>query len=402
MPTPGRASTSATRGAAGPTAGTRWLRRLGAAALAAAVALPTLPHPRACAGDEPGAPESDPLDRARRQAIERGCAFLAAKQSRGGSFGEDKAIIAFTALSTLALMSSGSSIERGPYGTQVKKGVDFLVGLLKETGPRADRQVPDGFFAVNSDNNSKMHGQGYATLCLASALGSAKEDRAAVLRDVLRRAVACSEYSQTGTGGWGYEPDPRGEHEGSVTVTVAQGLRAARDAGLLVNDAKVKLALRYLRNSQKNKPGQPEDGSFKYSITTERSTYALTAAAISAFFLFGEYGNRKDPSDAIQRGIAYMKAQLSREMRVREWFFYGNFYAAWAAWQWDGDEPDAGASGFWGPWHREVYRVLIEEQANDGSWFDAGDRFNFGQVLATAFAVLTLAIPDEQLPIFQR
>jgi hypothetical protein len=367
--------------------------RLAVALLAATLAPVGVLGARFVAADGPRDSDSAAeFAKARRDAIRRGCDWLVTKQHQDGSFGEDRARVAFTALSTLALMAQGSGVHRGPYGESVSLGVQFLSRLVAN---KTKTDTPnDGFFTTPGDANSKMHGQGYATLCLASALGSASAETAPTMREVLRQAVACCEASQTGTGGWGYEPDSSGDHEGSVTVTVAQGLRASRDAGIVVNDARVRRALSYLRKSQK------EDGSFRYSISTDRSTYALTAAAVSAFFLFGEYGNRRDPKDPLQRGIAYLKETLPSEMKRREWFYYGHFYAAWAAWQWDGDEPDG--SGFWGPWHRAVYPVLLREQGNEGNWVDGQDRFNFGPVLPTAFAVLTLAIPDEQLPIFQR
>ena len=116
--------------------------------------------------------------------------------------------------------------------------------------------------------------------------------------------------------------------------------------------------------------------------------------------------------------VAYLKRQLRIQMRSQEWFFYGHFYAAWAAWQLDGEKPlpdggDAWTDGptdpdiertkqFWGPWHAKVYPVLIDAQLADGHWHDPVDRFAFGDVLPTAFAVLTLAIPDERIPVFQR
>ena len=105
-------------------------------------------------------------------------------------------------------------------------------------------------------------------------------------------------------------------------------------------------------------------------------------------------------------------------MRDREWHFYGHFYAAWAAWQHDGDHAEAGpdetwgddprspdieaTQRFWGPWHAKVYPDLIRSQHDDGRWDDPNDDYKFGDLLSTAFAVLTLAIPDELIPVFQR
>jgi hypothetical protein len=358
------------------------------------------------------------LNAARRRAIARGCVWIASKRNLDGSFGDDKALVAFTALSTLALMSQGSGIDRGPFGQDVRKGIEFLVRLI-ESPPKTDLRLPRGYFHAPRDANSKMHGQGYAMLALASALASADATMGRRIRNVLRDAIDCAEASQTQTGGWGYDPNPAAEHEGSVTVTVAQGLRAARDAGLHVSELVVRAGIGYLKRSQKRLGARhPENGSFKYSLAQESSTYALTAAAISSFFLFGEYaGDAADPH-RIQDGVAYMKRQLRVQMRTPQWFYYGHFYAAWAAWQLDGEKPlpEAGASWsegpldadiertkqFWGPWHAKVYPFLIRTQLDDGRWQDELDKFQFGDLLPTTFAVLTLAIPDELLPIFQR
>jgi hypothetical protein len=361
----------------------------------------------------------------RRAAIRRGCDYLASRQHAEGSFGDNKALVAFTSLSALALMAEGSTLgsggpenARGPHGKIVAKAVEWLLKLVEE--PTQTRDV--GYFYFPQDLSSKMHGQGYATLALASALGSADEKTGARIKAVLRKAVTCAETSQTGTGGWGYYPDPAQEHEGSVTVTIAQGLRAANYAGVKVSRDTVVRGLDYLRRSQKRYPAGSSnsawDGSFKYSITTERSTYALTAAAISSFFLFGEYGSRPEDKDAIARAIAFLKRHLPTQMKSREWHFYGHFYAAWAAWQKDGDKPEPGpgetwgadpksndierTDRFWGPWHAKVYPDLLRTQREDGSWEDPNDDYKFGDLLPTAFAVLTLAIPDEMIPVFQR
>jgi hypothetical protein len=337
-------------------------------------------------------PAVDPA--ARRDAIRRGCAYLASegKQGANGGFGEDKAIVATTALCVLALMADGSTDGRGPYGHEVSRGIDFLVNLVEHP---TNKDTTEGYFYYTHDNNSRMHGQGYATLALASALGTSTGGRYARIHAVLEKAVACIEGAQTRTGGFGYEPVANQEHEGSVTVTVAQGLRAARDAGIHVNRNLVEMALRYLERSQK-----PDDGSFRYSLYVDRSSYALTAAALSSFFLYGRY--RDDASHVLQRGLDYLMDQLDDVQKRSQWYYYGNFYAGWACWQVDGNDWDSD-TGYWSRWHRRIYPDLLARQRRaDGGWDDPYDRFEFGDLVPTAFAILTLAIPDEVLPIFQR
>jgi hypothetical protein len=340
----------------------------------------------------------------RRRAIQRGCLFLAGRpgsihghadyagrQRETGAWGDQQAQVAITALCVLALMSDGSTDGRGPYGLAVKRGLNFLIGLV-EARTESSR-YPEGYFWHPEDSSSRMHGQGFATLALASALGTSKGDRARTIRAVLEKAVRCIEGAQADTGGFGYEPRPDNDHEGSVTVAVAQGLRAARDAGVLVNEQVIERGLRYLKRSQK------KDGSFQYSLHQEQSSYALTAAALSSFFLYGSYKDDEDGTH--RRAIQYLQEQMRTPEQA--WYYYGHFYAAWAFWQHDGDAWDDRPGNVWGWWHHRVYPDLLERrQRSDGSFEEDRGRYDFGAELSTAFAILTLAIPDEQLPIFQR
>lgn len=352
---------------------------------------------------ERGTPEAESAKQERRLAIRRGCMFLAGepgslpgtkdyagKQRSDGGWGDDKAVVALTSLSVLALMAEGSTDGRGPHGEAVKRGIDFLLRLIEDRSPSS--RYHEGYFWFPQDSSSRMHGQGYATLALASALGTSRGERAKRIRDVLEKAVRCIEGAQAQTGGFGYEPRPDDDHEGSVTVAVAQGLRAARDAGIVVRGEVVRRGLAYLKNSQK------KDGSFQYSLTQEQSSYALTAAALSSFFLYGSY--RDDPENTLQRGIDYLRRRL--EQGEDAWYFYGHFHAAWACWQWDGHTWADRYENLWGWWHHQVYPDMLRRQRRDGSFEEQRGRYDFGPVLSTAFAICTLAIPDEQVPIFQR
>jgi len=341
----------------------------------------------------------------RRLAIRRGCDYLCGKPgsspaSRGykgvqrtdGGFGPNRAVVALTSLAVLALMADGSTDGRGRHGKAVRLGINFLLRLIES--PKPDGRYPAGYFWYPQDGTSRMHGQGFATLALATALGTSKGDRAAKIRAALIKAVACIEGAQTRQGGFGYQPEPSTDHEGSVTVAVAQGLRAARDAGIVVNEKTIRKGLHYLQRSQK------ADGSFQYSLHQDQSSYALTAAALSSFFLYGKY--KDDSQLTVSRAIKYLRGRLKRHTDVA-WYYYAHFYGAWAAWQWDGHTWAGGSKNLWGWWHRKVYPDLLRRQREtDGSFEPDPGRYDYGPVLSTAFAVLTLAIPDEVIPIFER
>jgi hypothetical protein len=352
-----------------------------------------------------GTPEPAKLRVDRRTAIRRGCDYLcgkpgsepgtpkyAGKQRFDGAFGDNRAAVALTSLAVLALMADGSTDGRGRHGKAVARGVTFLLQLIEN--PKPSKRYPEGYFWYSKDSTSRMHGQGFATLALATALGTTNGKRAKRIREALIKAVACIEAAQTSTGGFGYQPEPSTDHEGSVTVAVAQGLRAARDAGIVVNENVVRSGLHYLRKSQK------QDGSFQYSLHQPQSSYALTAAALSSFFLYGRY--KDGPKLGITRAIAYLREKLERHADVA-WYYYGHFYAAWAAWQWDGHTWSPEGKNLWGWWQQRVYPDLLDKQRKtDGSFEPDSGRYDYGPVLSTSFAVLTLAIPDEIIPIFQR
>ncbi|MFV1959350.1 MAG: prenyltransferase/squalene oxidase repeat-containing protein [Planctomycetota bacterium] len=368
-------------------------RGAGGALLGLGLSLGARPLPAVLALPREARGEPATLRKRRRAAIEAGCRFIAKSQRKGdGAFGNNNGVVAITALSVLALMADGSTDGRGRYGKAIRRGLDFLLDLIEH--PKRPDDWPPGYFYHPQDPSSKMHGQGYATLALATAIGTSSGRRAARMQAVLKKAVACIEQAQTATGGFGYDPTPAGDHEGSVTVAVAQGLRAARDVGIPTSANVASRGLYYLKRSQNR------DGSFRYSVYVERSTYALTAAALSSFFLYGRYTD--DREKTMGRGLDYMMRRIPVVRSQRRWYYYGNFYAAWACWQKDGGRWDAASGGYWARWAREMLPHILGEQKRDGSWEDKVDQFEFGTVLPTAFACLTLSVPDETLPIFQR
>ena len=211
-------------------------------------------------------------------------------------------------------------------------------------------------------------------------------DRSRELRLKIQRAVRVIENSQTNTGGWGYEPNHATSHEGSITVTVVQALRLARDAGFVVDKEVHKRGLAYLRDSQK------PDGSFKYSLMSDTSTPALTAAALTAMHGFGEYYSK-----AVRTGLEYLidSTQSSHQL---QWPFYARYYIAQAFYRAGGKH--------WDYWKRVRIDRIIEEQYAQGYWDDRimaeSRRGSHGRAYATAFSVLALSVQDGYLPLFQR
>jgi hypothetical protein len=311
---------------------------------------------------------------------------------RDGAFGRTEAgTIGVTSLCLLAFMAAGHQENRGTYGEVLRKGISYLLAHSQRPSAKNPRLAvsgkPVGFIYHPKDSDSRMHGHGYATQVLVLAYGSGRAGtaRARELKRKIRLAVRIIENSQTITGGWGYEPSPASFHEGSVTVTAVQALRLARDAGFVVDKRVQERGLRYLRESQRR------DGAFKYSTVDDRSSCALTAAAITAMHGFGEYY-----SSSIRKGLKYLEENYRRS-RGQVWPFYGNYYAAQAFYR-------AGGR-LWRLWNRELVPFILENQHADGYWDDkllAPSPRSHGRAYATALSCLALSVSDGYLPLFQR
>ena len=307
--------------------------------------------------------------------------------------------MAVTALATLAWMAGGDSPERGEHGRELALAIDWIVAHT-ELDPRAKHP---GYISLAGDPTSRMHGHGLAALALAQAMSlSPKSDRGARIERALRAAVACIERSQGIEGGWWYQPRKSLEHEGSITVCAVQALRAARNAGFQVDPLTIARALDYLARSQK------EDGSFRYALGDERSTLALTAAAVATLNAAGKYEGRplQEAYDYVFRGLAARQSWMDRhpdapleDRRLAEerdaryaWCaYYERLVLAQALWQ----HPDREA---FERWTQSETRLVLTSQREDGSWHDG----RFGDVYATATNCLVLALPEGLLPIFQR
>lgn len=285
--------------------------------------------------------------------------------------------VASTSLGVLALMAGGNAYGRGEYGAAVAKGLRYLIKVTQ----------PNGFVGLDESADGRMHSQGFAVLAIAEAYGMVPRAEQANVQRALTQAVRLIVRSQTREGGWGYHHagDPNaaaGWDEASVTITMVQALRAARNAGVQVDASVIHRAQDYVRRCAK------PDGSFRYSLAQnyDRSSYELTSAAVSTLNATGVYA-----SEELHRGMDFMKRawQDNPWKACSNFEYYGNFYAAQAVYQ---AGPDV-----WQVWFPPVRDYLIRTQRPEGNW-----ESQRGDLYATAICALILQIPYKYLPIFQR
>ena len=347
-------------------------------------------------------------DEGRIASIERALEWLATRQeSRDGSMAvgdanpKGRAPLAITSLSALAWMAGGSTPTRGRYQKNVSRAVEYLLANTQR-----DADPHPGYIKDQGDELSRTHGHGLATLALAEAFtmspNSALGKR---IGETLKAAVRRIEDSQGAEGGWYYEPYRTIQHEGSVTVSLLQALRAADDVGIHVNPDTIARAVEYMEKLQILDTTDVGDGAklggFRYGIGDSKTSIALTAAGLATLQAAGIYSGR-----AFDEGYDYVWRQLlarddNPSGNEAAFPYYERFYLSQALWQLRDTER-------YRTWAEPRMRLLIDEQEPSGAWTDVryangmAQRNMYGASYATACNILFLALPDDTLPVFHR
>jgi prenyltransferase beta subunit len=303
------------------------------------------------------------------RAIAQGFEWLRQHQGPDGAFGSGafRGNIAITSLAALALMASGSSPDRGPFGPEIDGALSYVM----------ENTAASGFISVNAAaTHGPMYSHGWGTLFLAEAYGMTHRNE---IREKLQKAVRLIVDTQNHEGGWRYQP-ARNDADLSVTICQINALRAARNTGIFVPRETVEACIRYVKQSQNS------DGGFRYMLQGGASEFPRSAAGVVALYSAAVY-----ESEQVDRGIAYLR-QFRPALRVTSSFshyFYAHYYAAQAMWIRGGDD--------WDSWYPAIRDDLIRRQSPDGSWPDS-----VCPEYGTAMALIVLQMPNELIPIFQR
>lgn len=321
--------------------------------------------------------------------LHRAVQYLLSQQdpATGGIHNKMRNETAMTALSILALGSCGHQPgDATPEGKAMRRALDYVLA--------ADNQEPDGYFGRK--DGSRMYGHGITSLMLAEMLGmggDGKQDT--TIRERCHKAIDLILRAQkvpkndNNRGGWRYSPDA-GDSDMSVTVWQTMALRAARNAGFNVPKEAIDEAVRYIKRSYE--PGRDARrggaalGGFGYQGRgRELST---TAEGLLALLVCGDY----DSEEVKGAGERLFRDPIRPGER---WFFYTTYYYAQSMYQRGGKYAEEGG--------RIVSDVLLPLQSREGWWEGlGGEERGGGKVYATAMAVLSLAVKNHFLPIYQR
>lgn len=325
------------------------------------------PDPRGGAGLGQDKVTVDPAT----EAIIRGALrWLASRQSGNGSWSTgdgERHEVAMTGYVLMSFMTAGQLPEEGEYGTNVAKGVSFLLNSVK----------PDGFIQYGTTN---MYGHGVASIALAEAYGQTRDAR---IKPKLEAAIKLIINCQNAEGGWRYAPR-MADADISVTVLQVVALRAAKNSGIDVPQATIDRAVKYVRTCYHD-----QTGGFTYQPRNNQPGFARTAAAIYSLQVCGQY---EDPR--VRKGSDYL---FKYHKQDRQWFTYGHFYAAPAQYMIGGDT--------WARWYGEIKDQLLKIVRKQGElayWEPQFDSRGVSPVYCTAVYTMILAMPYHYLPLYQR
>jgi hypothetical protein len=326
-------------------------------------------------------------------AVDRGLGFLAKSQEADGSFPTSSiAQPAVTSLCIMAFLSRGHQPGRGPYGTALERAIDYVLDMQNVSSGAI---MPARFIGATTNCGSYSHG--ISGVMLAEVYGTTNAGRHTRIGLAITKALEHTRQQQRiskvslDEGGWRYPF----RHESDLSVTSWQLMfyRAARNAEFKVPEEWVREAMNYVHRSF-----DVSQRSFVYGISYPQHRYftrGMAGAGIVCLALGGEY--RSETARAAGEWILQHSFEPYNNSRHEEdRYHYGAFYCSQAMFQLGGN--------YWDRFFPSLLRVLGAAQHQDGSWDPESiqEDQEFGSVYTTSLAVLTLEVPYQILPIYQR
>jgi len=327
------------------------------------------------------------LEKAVAAARAKGLDWLTKNQAADGSWGKTHSI-AVSSFACLAYLSATDEPFRDERGKVLLKGVQFLLANQK-----------DGQFG--QQGHTWIHGQGFGTLALVETYGRSlfcktKPDLdMKKLRAVVSQAVQSIAKNQSTSGGWWYTPGSLQEHEGSTTVCAVQALVSAQNYGITIDHEVLDRGFEYLKKCQS------EDGGFNYKLGDGSSMKEGTAADVATLGLM-----QKFDFPAMIKGYKFLVKLTPAGISAERFPYYGHFYGCMGM-QLLGQEykDDKAFQQGTAAYITGVQKDLLAWQNKDGTWPLKGHLAGTVQEDAqysTAFATMTLFVPEARLSIYTR
>lgn len=337
-------------------------------AAAAAILLP--PPAQDWAQDDVRYASSEVTPAARR-SIHLGIRWLIANQNADGSWGCERGqnpSVALTSLSILVLMADGSSPDRGPYSSHIRRGLRWLDNNKTRAGLLS---------AYDSTAMGEVYEHACGTLMLATlyGMGRHKDDQSAdeneKLQGMLKDALDKLRRLQLKNGGFGKSASG-GSSDPGVSAMAYLALRTGYACGFKDAQADLEKLKEYGR------------------ATIESGGGRIYPTACSLRLLVG-HNPREAFVDEVSRQL--LDKRLGQDHgKMSEWDYMAAFYSVGALIHDDKSDP-------WQKWFPYVRDFLIKIQQPDGSWIV--EYCLHCKVFATALSLLSLQMPGRYLPSTQ-
>jgi hypothetical protein len=325
-------------------------------------------------------------------AIERALSWLARRQGTGGNWRKpdderesrtadgkiltrsiDHIDTSLTALAGFALLTTGSTPGKGPYGEALRKARSYLRRAIRDDG--AISAKGDEFvYHVHAIFETSL-----AAMFLAETL--ALDPDPALAERLALVAASLAEAQDERSGAWGYAfdstrhppMDKRGWRLLATTHCAVSALNALRDAGVTVDQEAIARGVGYLESCV------ARDGNFAYRSELRRGA-GHPGASTGALFAIARSGvPATDAHDAAWRRVRETLPDL-HDFGEHWWFF--QFFTSLAV-------NDRG-EGSWRAYHEHYRDVILANQDDDGSFADPDGKA--GSVFATSIALFVLQL----------
>lgn len=336
-------------------------------------------------------------------AVDDGLRWLVSQQLEDGRFPSDEiAQPAVTSLAVMALLSRGHLPDQGPYGENISRAIDFVLGTQRRRGyfsllpvaPPAQHLTPSQTVTYNHSIAGFMLGEVY---------GMCTGERSREIEEALHRALVYHREVQSRKksaasdfGGWryGYPDSPQASSDMSVTGWGLMFLRSARNAEFDIPKLYFDEGLDFVERCYEPDPAQHEKGVFRYrphaSQENPQITLANTASATLTLILGGRHTHA-----GVRSSVDWFRARDYPKPWKNNYFYLATYYSSQAMAQVGGET--------WEQIFPQIAANLLEEQTETGAWpAGTATEKQFGSTYSTSLAVLALTPAYGLLPIYQR
>jgi len=341
-------------------------------------------------------------------SVKRGLAWLETQQQDDGSFAStDYAQPAVTSFCVLAFLAQGEDLGSGDYQHQLTKAIDFIIDQQKANGllsTIAPNNVP-----IPRDVDFHALGRGcvynhaISALALTEAYGQCTSEQSKKLTPAIEKAIAATlemqrwKKKQKNVGGWRYlPPRPSGDSDLSLTGWQLMFLRSARNAGFDVPEQSIDAATKYVERCFLTRKDRNVYG---YIVgNNSRSTRAMAGAGILAL----AHAGRHQSKESIASGELILKhnftqdnaGQLFKNSTESDRYHYGVILCTQAMFQLGGK--------YWQQFFPPLVETLLANQQKDGAWPPEKADRQIGSCYSASLCILSLSVPSQLLPVFQR